>query len=83
MPCRGSLYHAGYRHDTEGPDDMPAHIKAALTATSLSVPVASGRPVLGTWQGIYVWEHRARAHERRVALHFVGGLGNEKTGREP
>jgi secondary thiamine-phosphate synthase enzyme len=75
--------HAGYRHGTEGPDDMPAHIKAALTATSLSVPVVSGRPVLGTWQGIYVWEHRARPHDRRVALHFIGELGHEKTGREP
>lgn len=63
---------AGYRHDTEGPDDMPAHIKAALTATSLTVPVANGRMALGTWQGVYVFEHRAHPHERRIALHLLG-----------
>lgn len=63
---------AGYRHDTEGPDDMPAHIRAALTATSLAVPVARGRMVLGTWQGIYLFEHRARPHAREVALHLSG-----------
>ena len=50
-----------YRHDTEGPDDMPAHLRAALTQTQLSIPVASGRPVLGTWQGIYLFEHRHAA----------------------
>jgi secondary thiamine-phosphate synthase enzyme len=61
-----------YVHDTEGPDDMPAHIKAALTATSLSVPVRAGRMVLGTWQGIYVVEHRDRPHRREVALHYLG-----------
>ena len=59
-------------HRLEGPDDMPAHIKAALLPVSLSVPVAGGRPVLGTWQGIYLVEHRDRPHRRRVALHFCG-----------
>lgn len=61
-----------YRHDAEGPDDMPAHIRAALTQTQLSIPVAEGRPVLGTWQGIYVWEHRTRAHQREIVLHLIG-----------
>ncbi len=61
-----------YVHDVEGPDDMPAHIKAALTATSLSIPVQAGRMVLGTWQGIYVVEHRDRPHRREVVLHFLG-----------
>ena len=59
-------------HTTEGPDDMPAHIKAALTAVSLSIPVMDGRPALGTWQGIYLFEHRHHAHRRRVVVH-VGG----------
>lgn len=63
-----------YVHDVEGPDDMPAHIKAALTATSLSIPVRQGLPLLGTWQGIYVVEHRDRPHRREVALHFIGTL---------
>lgn len=63
---------ASYRHDCEGPDDMPAHIKSALTATSLSVPVIAGEMTLGTWQGIYLWEHRKRPHLRSVALHFMG-----------
>ncbi len=58
-----------YRHTDEGPDDMPAHVKAALTATSLGIPVSSGRMVLGTWQGIYLWEHRRRAHTRQVVVH--------------
>jgi secondary thiamine-phosphate synthase enzyme len=58
-----------YRHDAEGPDDMPAHIKAALTATSLSIPVLEGRLGLGTWQGIYLWEHRHRGGEREVLVH--------------
>jgi secondary thiamine-phosphate synthase enzyme len=58
-----------YRHDAEGPDDMPAHIKAALTATSLSIPVVEGRLGLGTWQGIYLWEHRRRGSEREVLVH--------------
>ncbi len=57
-------------HTTEGPDDMPAHIKAALTAASLSVPVSDGRLVLGTWQGIYLFEHRRRPHRREVVLHL-------------
>jgi len=61
-----------FRHTVEGGDDMPAHIRAALTATSLSVPIAHGRLTLGTWQGIYLWEHRAAAHQRRIVLHFVG-----------
>jgi secondary thiamine-phosphate synthase enzyme len=58
-----------YRHDAEGPDDMPAHIKAALTATSLSSPVIDGSLGLGTWQGIYLWEHRRRGGEREVLVH--------------
>jgi secondary thiamine-phosphate synthase enzyme len=61
-----------YVHDVEGPDDMPAHIKSALTATSLSVPVRSGHMLLGTWQGIYVVEHRDRPHHREVVLHYLG-----------
>jgi secondary thiamine-phosphate synthase enzyme len=61
-----------YEHDDEGPDDMPAHLRSALTATSLSIPVAGGRPVLGTWQGLYLFEHRAAPHRRRVALHLIG-----------
>ncbi len=63
---------AGYLHTSEGPDDMPAHIKAMLTATSLSIPVECGRPLLGTWQALYVAEHRTRAHRRELALHFQG-----------
>lgn len=57
-------------HTTEGPDDMPAHIKAALTQTSLSIPVAAGRMLLGTWQGIYLFEHRDRPHRREIVLHL-------------
>jgi secondary thiamine-phosphate synthase enzyme len=64
-----------YRHAMEGPDDMPAHIKAMLTATSLGVPVAGGKAVLGTWQAIYLIEHRDRPHAREVALHYVGTRG--------
>ncbi len=60
-----------YRHTTEGPDDMPAHIRAALTNTSLSLPVVGGRMALGTWQGIYVFEHRAEAQRRRVVLQLM------------
>ena len=60
-----------YKHDTEGPDDMPAHIKAALTATSLSIPVLHGKLGLGTWQGIYLWEHRRRGGEREVLVHVA------------
>jgi secondary thiamine-phosphate synthase enzyme len=59
-----------YTHDTEGPDDMPAHIKSALTSTSLGIPVAGGELVLGTWQGIYLWEHRLRGSRREVVLHL-------------
>ena len=61
-----------YKHTVEGPDDMPAHIRAALTATQLSVPVSGGRLVLGTWQGLYVFEHRSAPHRRNVVLHFIG-----------
>ncbi|HTM51836.1 MAG TPA: secondary thiamine-phosphate synthase enzyme YjbQ [Bryobacteraceae bacterium] len=61
-----------YRHTVEGPDDMPAHIRAALTGTQLSIPVINGRPALGTWQGIYVFEHRKAAHRRNVVLHLAG-----------
>ena len=63
---------AGWRHDTEGPDDMPAHIKTMLTATSLHIPVLSGELVLGTWQAIYLIEHRARPHRREIVLQFTG-----------
>ncbi len=61
-----------YLHDSEGPDDMPAHIKAALTQTHLAVPVVAGRLALGTWQGIYLFEHRRRPHQREVVLHLAG-----------
>ncbi len=61
-----------YRHTIEGPDDMPAHIKSALTDVQLSIPVTGGRMALGTWQGIYLFEHRAHAHERKLALHLIG-----------
>ena len=61
-----------YIHTTEGPDDMPAHIKAALTQVNLAIPVKDGRLGLGTWQGIYIFEHRARAHRRRVLMHLIG-----------
>src|SRR3954468_793102 len=64
----------GWRHDTEGPDDMPAHIKTMLTATSLQVPVLQGVPALGTWQAIYLVEHRARPHRREVVLQFIGSV---------
>ncbi len=59
-------------HTTEGDDDMAAHIRTALTAVNLNIPVRNGRLALGTWQGIYLWEHRTRPHSRRVALHFIG-----------
>jgi len=59
-------------HRAEGPDDMPAHIKSALTQSSLSVPVADGRPALGQWQGIYLFEHRSRSHGREVVMHVIG-----------
>jgi secondary thiamine-phosphate synthase enzyme len=69
-----------YRHSAEGPDDMPAHIKALLTSVSLSIPVVDGRTALGTWQGVYVIEHRARRHDRRVELHFIGVCDGAATG---
>jgi secondary thiamine-phosphate synthase enzyme len=61
-----------YRHDAEGPDDMPSHIRAALTATTLSIPVVQGAPALGTWQGIYLYEHRRAPHRRSVVGHLIG-----------
>ena len=61
-----------FRHRDEGPDDMPAHVRSALTAVQLSIPVANGRMALGTWQGIYLWEHRKRPHRRQVVLHLIG-----------
>ena len=61
-----------YVHTLEGPDDMPAHIRTALTATTLTVPVQTGRPAFGTWQGLYVFEHRARPHRRTIVLHLIG-----------
>lgn len=61
-----------YVHDCEGPDDMPAHIRTALTSTHLSIPVANGRMLLGTWQGVYLFEHRSARHTREIALHLAG-----------
>ena len=61
-----------YAHDDEGPDDMPAHLRATLTGVQLSIPVRNARMVLGTWQGIYLFEHRRRPHRREVALHLIG-----------
>lgn len=61
-----------FEHVDEGPDDMPAHVRAALTAVQLSVPVAGGAPRLGTWQGVYLYEHRRRPHRREVVLHLLG-----------
>ena len=63
---------AGYEHDDEGPDDMPAHLRSALTQTQLSIPVQNGRMLLGTWQGIYLFEHRREPGQRHIALHLVG-----------
>ena len=63
---------AGWSHDTEGPDDMPAHVKTMLTATSLHIPVLAGELALGTWQAIYLIEHRARPHAREIVLQFAG-----------
>ncbi|HTH97989.1 MAG TPA: secondary thiamine-phosphate synthase enzyme YjbQ [Stellaceae bacterium] len=68
VPEDGKLY----RHDDEGPDDMPAHIRAALTQTQLSIPIESGRLMLGTWQGVYLFEHRHQPQMREVALHLIG-----------
>lgn len=61
-----------YRHTAEGPDDMTSHIRSSLTQTGLSIPLISGRLALGTWQGLYVFEHRSRAHQRHVVLHVMG-----------
>ena len=61
-----------FRHRDEGFDDMPGHVRSVLTATQLSIPLAEGRLVLGTWQGVYVWEHRLKPHRREVALHLIG-----------
>jgi secondary thiamine-phosphate synthase enzyme len=61
-----------YEHDDEGPDDMPAHLRTALTSVSLQIPVIAGRPRLGTWQGIYLFEHRRRPHRRELAIHIIG-----------
>ncbi len=61
-----------FEHDAEGPDDMPAHVRSALTATSLSLPLIDGAPALGTWQGIYLYEHRRHGHRREVVLHLLG-----------
>ena len=61
-----------YRHRDEGPDDMPAHVRSALTTVQLSIPLANRRLVLGQWQGIYLWEHRIKPHRREIALHLMG-----------
>ncbi len=68
VPERDSIF----THTSEGPDDMPSHIKAALTSTSLGIPVLDGKLGLGTWQGVYLWEHRKRAHTRRVLVQLSG-----------
>src|SRR4029079_7198255 len=65
---------AGWVHDAEGPDDMPAHVKAMLNGVSLTIPVKGGKPQLGTWQGIYLIEHRRAPHEREIVLQFVGSV---------
>jgi secondary thiamine-phosphate synthase enzyme len=72
---RAAPENAGWTHHTEGPDDMPAHIKTMLTATSLHIPVLQGELGLGTWQAIYLIEHRARPHRREVVLQFIGSAG--------
>jgi secondary thiamine-phosphate synthase enzyme len=63
-----------FRHRSEGPDDMPAHVRSALTATQLSIPVSAGRLALGTWQGIYLFEHRRAGHRREIAVHLLGDI---------
>jgi secondary thiamine-phosphate synthase enzyme len=68
---------ADWTHDTEGPDDMPAHVKTMLTATSLHVPILQGELALGTWQAIYLIEHRARPHRREIVLQFTGATGSK------
>jgi secondary thiamine-phosphate synthase enzyme len=64
--------HAGYQHEDEGPDDMPAHIKSALTQTQLTIPIDASKLVLGIWQALYVFEHRAAPHSRELVLHLIG-----------
>ncbi|MFO8004774.1 secondary thiamine-phosphate synthase enzyme YjbQ [Thioalkalivibrio sp.] len=64
---------ASYRHRSEGPDDMPAHVRSALTQTQLSIPVNAAVPALGTWQGIFLFEHRRAPNQRRIMLHLIGG----------
>jgi secondary thiamine-phosphate synthase enzyme len=71
-PLDGLGNRTRYLHDEEGYDDMPAHIRTALTAQTMTLSVDGGRLLLGAWQGIYLWEHRARAHKRRVSLHLIG-----------
>ncbi len=61
-----------FRHDAEGPDDMPAHVRSMLTGTGVSIPVTAGRLALGTWQGVFLWEHRTRPHRRRLTLTLIG-----------
>ena len=63
---------AGYEHDAEGPDDMPSHLRSAVTRTSECIPVTDGRLALGTWQAVYVWEHRSRGHRRELVVHVTG-----------
>ena len=67
--------HAGWTHDAEGPDDMPAHVKTMLTASSLHIPVLKGKLALGIWQAVYLIEHRARPHRREIVLQFIGQAG--------
>jgi secondary thiamine-phosphate synthase enzyme len=71
-PLSGQGELRAWRHDDEGADDMPAHIRTALTATSLSLSFQQGRLLLGTWQAVYLWEHRARPHRRQLSLHLIG-----------
>jgi secondary thiamine-phosphate synthase enzyme len=71
-PARQEKARRNYIHDTEGPDDMPAHIRTALTHTSLSIPVTKGALTLGTWQGIFLFEHRSSPHRREIVLHLIG-----------
>jgi secondary thiamine-phosphate synthase enzyme len=70
--ARIATHGMNYRHTAEGPDDMPSHIRAALTQTSLGIPLSKGRLALGTWQGIYVFEHRDAPHRRELTLHLIG-----------
>ena len=70
-----------FEHSAEGPDDMPAHVRAALTATQLTVPISDNRMALGTWQGVYLYEHRTRPHERRIILHCMGTSTDARAAR--